>query len=71
MLMLSGREPRDEMAAMDRFGTLLAGEASRFGAAAVDYRRFDRRPLLITVNAPEAIHIVDLLDEAIRNGAAR
>src|SRR5438874_1354854 len=42
MLMLSGRESRDEMTAIDRFGTLLAGEASRFSAAAVDYRRFDR-----------------------------
>jgi hypothetical protein len=54
LLLLSGLEPRDELAAAVQFQALLAGAPERLsGATGLDVRRFDRRPLLVSVTDTE------------------
>ncbi|HEX4125126.1 MAG TPA: hypothetical protein VHY37_10410 [Tepidisphaeraceae bacterium] len=53
-LLLSGMEPRDELSAAVQFQALLAGAPERLASASgLDVRRFDRRPLLLTVTDTE------------------
>jgi hypothetical protein len=54
LLLLSGIEPRDELAAAVQFQALLAGAPERLAAmSGLDVRRYDRRPLLLSVTDSE------------------